>query len=145
MLIYTPARFELDAGRAISAFPACIRGGTARQHGPFLIRNGVTDAEDDTAYSHGVWVGRNEPGSPPASYDDPEAVRETSAGGGTQPASFDRGEYLPVEHRGEILKDWEGAGLHEPEEAYEWVRVGDLAYLINLTSGFIKDTASLSD
>ena len=82
---------------------------------------------------------------PPASYDDPEAVRETSTGGGTQPASFDRGEYLPVEHRGEILKDWEGAGLHEPEEAYEWVRVGDLAYLINLTSGFIKDTASLSD
>lgn len=82
---------------------------------------------------------------PPASYDDPEAVREAPAGGDMQPASFDRGEYLPVEYRGEILEDWEGAGLNDPEAGSEWVRVDDLAYLINLTSGFIKDTASLPD
>ncbi|WP_169332270.1 RcnB family protein [Henriciella marina] len=82
---------------------------------------------------------------PPASYDDPEAFRESSTGGDTQPASFDGGEYLPVEYRGDILKNWEDAGLNEPEEEFEWVRVNDRAYLINLTSGFIKDTASLPD
>lgn len=79
---------------------------------------------------------------PPASYDNPDAAEDSSDEGAV---SFERGDYLPVQYRGEIIDDWKGAGLTKPKKGYEWVRVGASAYLINLTGGFIKDASNPED
>lgn len=57
-----------------------------------------------------------------------------------QTPDFKRGEYLPVQYRGDYLEDWEAYGLETPEPGFNWVFIGHKAYLINQTSGLIIKT-----
>ncbi len=82
---------------------------------------------------------------PPASFDEPEAAREEMAGDDRDASDFERGEYLPIQYRGDLVKNWKRAGLRKPDTGFEWVKVAQLAFLINPTSGFIRDIVELED
>ncbi|HIG22462.1 RcnB family protein [Henriciella sp.] len=82
---------------------------------------------------------------PPASYDEPEAARDDMAGEDRAASDFERGEYLPIQYRGDQVKNWKKAGLRKPDTGFEWVKVAQFAFLINPTSGFIRDIVELED
>ncbi|RIJ31654.1 hypothetical protein D1222_05270 [Henriciella algicola] len=82
---------------------------------------------------------------PPASYDKPDSAREGTAVEDRAASDFERGEYLPIQYRGDLVKNWKKAGLRKPDTGFEWVKVAQLAFLINPTSGFIRDIVELED
>lgn len=56
---------------------------------------------------------------------------------------FKRGDYLPVEYRGNFIEDRSGLGLKTAPDGYRWVRVDGKAYQIRITTGLITDTRLL--
>ncbi|MCH2456743.1 MAG: RcnB family protein [Henriciella sp.] len=81
---------------------------------------------------------------PPASFDEPKSVEREMADD-KLPSEFERGDYLPIQYRGNLLNHWKTEGLREPDAGFEWVRADQYAFLINPTSGFIRDIVELDD
>ena len=52
---------------------------------------------------------------------------------------FAKGEYMPVQYRGDFVKDYRKYGLTKAPRDYRWVRIDGDAYLINVTSGLITE------
>lgn len=69
-----------------------------------------------------------------------DAGYESAAGQEPLDPTYERGDYLPVQFRGDYLINWRAYGLQKPEKGFKWIRIGHNAYLINLTSGLITDT-----
>ena len=72
-------------------------------------------------------------------------VRSREMAGEKSPSEFERGDYLPIQYRGNLLNHWRTEGLREPDTGFDWVRVDQYAFLINPTSGFIRDIVELED
>lgn len=78
----------------------------------------------------------------PPQYEDEKGAPDADMMGAVEQTDpvFERGEYLPIQFRGNFLTDWQDYGLREADPGFSWVQIGEKAYLINLTSGLITDT-----
>ncbi len=59
------------------------------------------------------------------------------------PQSFGRGDVLPENYRKRIVKNPYHVGLSRPARGEQWIQVGRTFYLIDATSGVIKDIGGL--
>lgn len=81
---------------------------------------------------------------PPASYDNPEPTKLVQH---DQPSDvpFATGDYLPVQYRGNTVADWADYGLPEPAGDLRWIRVENMVFLINVTSGLITEVVRIEN
>lgn len=77
---------------------------------------------------------------PPQGAGSDDARYENGADQDLLEPTYERGDYLPVQFRGDYLINWRAYGLQKPKKGFKWIRIGHNAYLINLTSGLITDT-----
>ena len=67
--------------------------------------------------------------APPPEYTEPRA----------RPRTIRPGGYLPPEHRGETVRDFQRYRLRPPPHGYAWVRSGNAFLLVSLIDGRVYD------